>query len=273
MIVNINAKYNELRKKERRPLTNIVLADITDEMDVDCYENENGFAYVVHEPNRQKAFFAAKDEEAAVELLRQIPQGVILECLHRKEDVNAMENVILEAGFSPYKKYVRTTVCYKQNGYEVPEKGRRKLLQELYDPTCGEYPTMEDIDELIEISKANFDELTDDVFTKEEWVHVIGNQSCLVYKEAEKIIAYYVWRLDGKQLYSNMTLNLGAANYLYNMERRIYDEMWEKGIRVYYAWVEAKNVKARIRWNEEAKKVIGSVSHMYNSIYRKEAKK
>ena len=184
-----------------------------------------------------------------------------------------MEHVILEAGFSNYKTYVRTTVCYKKNGYEVPEKGRRKLLQELYDPTCGEYPTIDDVEELIEISKANFDELTDDVFTKEEWKHVIEKKSCLVYKEAGKIVAYYVWRLDGKQLYSNMTLNMGAANYLYNMERRIYDEMWEKGIRVYYAWVDMKNVKARVRFNEESKNVISSVSHMYNSIYRKEEKK
>ena len=63
MIVNINKKYNELRKQERRPLTNIVLSEIRDEMDVDWYENENGFAYVVHEPNRQKAFWAAKDEK------------------------------------------------------------------------------------------------------------------------------------------------------------------------------------------------------------------
>lgn len=271
--VEVQKEINRLKKKEGKLISNIVLSQIEPEEEAEVLRDEKGIVIVVQEPNRKRAYYAVSDISVLVSLLQRVENGVILECLHREETANEMEKFFVKSGFAFYKKYVRITVCYHQNPYTIPEKGRRKIVQEMYDSSYGEYPVEEDAQELFQLTREVFDPLTDDVFTLERWKDIIQKKECILCREQGRIISYYVWQLEGKKLYSNITVNLGPANYSYNIERRVFEHMWNNGVRVYYAWFDMKNAKALNRFNqlnENAEQCIKSCSYMFNSIYIKE---
>ena len=111
--------------------------------------------------------------------------------------------------------------------------------------------------------------MCDDVFTLEQWDKIIERKECLLHRENGNIVTFYVWRLEGRKLYSNMVVNEGPANFSYNLERRIFEEMWSKGIRIFYAWYNIKNKKALKRGNEKTEELIKSKEIIYNDIYIK----
>ena len=110
----------------------------------------------------------------------------------------------------------------------------------MYDSACGEYPTEEDAEEIYEIHMRNFDAVSDDIFTIDEWKEKIRKKEVLVYREEGKIIAYYNWKLEGNTFYSNVSVDEGPANIMYNLERRVFEKYWEQGIRIFYFWVNKK---------------------------------
>lgn len=231
---------------------------------------------------RKRILFAYVDSEDGRKdfliLMKAITPGCVCEYLQRgsvdndfkivQEAVDDCDitDVFLQAGFEIYKKYVRITTTYISNPMLIPETGRRKVLYEMYEP-MGEYPNASDAEELYLMNKEIFDRNSDDVFTIDEWKQIIDNKRCLVYKENGKITTYYVWELQGKKLYNNISVNLGPANYLYNMERRIFEEFWEKGIRTYYAWFDTNNKTAINRINPNEKLSIKCRDILYNNIY------
>lgn len=268
-IYEIKEKMQKLKKNYGKIETNLMPGIVDDEVEAEaCYENEKALAFIVQEPNRKRAFFAFTEEEPCKELLSMLPAGTILESVSRT-DTNPFEHIFNDSGMERYALYYRVTSCYFDNPYLIPEKGRRALLMEMYDPTCGEYAKEEDVTELYELTRKNFDPLCDDVFTIEQWKEIVSRNECLYYREDGKIVAFYVWRLEGKKLYSNMAVNEGPANYLYNLERRVFEEMWNKGIRIFYAWFNCKNTKAIRRGNEDTAKVAKPPEIIYNHVFIK----
>lgn len=247
---------------------NFYFGIVDDEQEAEVLENEKALVFIVQEPNRKRAFFAFAEEDSLKRLLLKIPAGTIMEYIHKTQK-NPLEHIFIDSDMERYAVFLRRTLCYSENPYTIPETGRRKLLMEMYDPSCGEYATEEDVMELYELDRENFDVLCDGVFDLEQWKQVVSNQECLLYRENGKIIAFYVFRLQGKKLYGNRAMNQGPANYLYNLERRIFEEMWNKGIRVFYAWYNSENTKALNRFNKQADRTIKSRSIIYNTIYIK----
>ena len=265
---DVKVKINNIRKQNKGIETNYYANVLSDEDDVITFESEKAIIYIMQEPFRQRVYFVSADEGELMELLQLVPKGAVLEYVHK--DVNpALLNTFQEGKLEKYATYIRHTTCYVENPFLFPEKGRRALLQELYEPNFGEYATVSDVDELYDLTKETFDVICDDVYTKEKWTEIVQNKECLLYRDNGKIISYYVWRLEGKKLYSNISLNKGPANVLYNLERRILEQMWEKGIRIYYAWYNVENSAAlsRTNKNEEISKCVKSHSQIYNSIF------
>lgn len=255
----------ELKQKHGKLISNVIPDVFREEREVEVYHNEDGIVFIMEEPNRRRGFFSVANMSAFQQLMQKVPSGIVMEYLYH--DQNDLVEFFEKAGMNEYAQYVRITIKYRSNPYEIPEKGRRVLLQKMYDPKCGEYPTIADADELYNITKDTFDATCDDIFTLDRWKEIIKNQECMVVRENGEILAYYVWRLEGKKLYSNMSVNKGPANLLYNIERRIFETMWDKGIRVFYAWFNAKNEKALGRSNKNTPDVIESYGYLYNAIY------
>lgn len=268
MIIDVKKKINALKQSHGKLITNFYYNSLDDMQKAECLENEKALVFLVQEPFRKRVYFAAADPDACSALLSQLPENSVLEYICQ-DNLNPLEPVFINGGMERYTSYIRVTMTYSENPYEAPEAGRRKLLQDMYDPEFGEYAGEEHAAQLYQITREVFDEFCDDIFTFEKWKKIIADKECLLYCEEGEIVAYYVYRLEGKKLYSNLSVNKGAANYLYNLERRVFEEMWEKGIQTFYAWFNESNVKALQRENEMARKCVKSRHEIYNFIYIK----
>lgn len=264
----VKQKIKCLKKNTKGYITNLYPGLVDDKQEVELMENEQAIVFILQERFRKRCFFAYTDEEAFVSLLLKVPANTILEFVSR-EQTNPIETVLDRGNMNKYAVYIRKTDCYKENPFTIPETGRRALLTEMYDPNCGEYPTTEAAEELEALHRQIFDPLCDDMYSIAEWKEKINKKEILVYRENGKIMAYYCFCLEGCKLYNNISVNTGNANILYNMERRIFEEMWDRGIRVYYAWFNEKNTKAMCRGNKNAMKCIKSRELLYNLIYIK----
>lgn len=260
-IKDISQRVREIRSAYRSVYSNINWSNLNLDAEVEFIDSPKGIAFLVPETNKTKVYYAAADRDEIADLLARMPTGVVLEYLYKSE--NDMDKLFKRAGFSHYADYFRVTTVCEENPYGR-ETGKRKLLAELYDPECGEYPTEEDAEELERLMWETFDPLTDDIFSKDEWLEIIRKKECLVIKEKGKIVTCHVWSLTGKMLYVNISLNLGPANYMYNLERRVFDRMWEKGIRSNYAWFNGNN--SRVLAKNQLTKNAGD---LYDAIYLK----
>ncbi len=268
MIVDVKKKINALKQSHGKLITNFYIGSIEDVKKVECLENDKALVFVVQEPFRKRVYFAAADPDACSVLLSQLPENSVLEYICQ-DNTNPLESVFINGGMERYTSYTRITVTYFDNPYKVPEVGRRKLLQDMYDPEIGEYAGEEHATQLYQITREIFDEFCDDIFTLEKWREIIKNKECLVYCENGEIIAYFVYRLEGKKFYSNLSVNRGSANYLYNLERRVMEGMWNKGIHTFYSWVKEDNIRAMRRENRMVKRCTKSRHEIYNFIYIK----
>lgn len=267
-IYEIKEKIRALKKRLGKIETNFYPGAADDDQEADVFENEKALVFIIQEPNRKRAFFAFAEEDSLKDLLSRIPSGTITEYIHKQKE-NPLEHTFKDSDMEQYALYIRSTVCYHSNPFTIPETGRRKLLMEMYDPSFGEYAKEEDITELYQLTKETFDILCDDVFTIDQWKKIVSNRECLLYRENGKIITFYVFRLEGKKLYSNMIVNKGPANYSYNLERRIGEDMYSKGIRIFYAWYNSQNSKGLKHSNKNTGKAIKSEEIIYNSVFIK----
>lgn len=278
---DLSTVNNELKRKGSI-ITNIHPGCVGRETDFDLLKGEKAYVFFATERYKKKGLFAAVDDEEGrnelIKIIRDNQNDAVFDWLQKgrvdqefeveyeEKDSCTEKKLFEEAGLHLYKKYIRILTSYKSNPYLIPEKGRRRILQDMYEPG-GELPCLDDAEELFQINRETFDAKSDDVFSVQEWKKIISEERCLIHREDGHITTYYVWELQGKKLYSNIAVNMIGANHLYNMERRIFEKYWEEGIRTYYAWFDVKNNNALKRGNTEARLCINSKSVLYNYIY------
>lgn len=271
MISNIWIEERARIKRETgNVITNFTMSSMPEEECEKVFRAKTYYATLYRSRDKYVLDFVVAELRDLHTLLTLIPGHTVINIVYKKEcsfdSFFAAENIAL------YATYQRNVMRYKTNPFLVPETSkRRQLLPKLYDPHCGEYPTRADADELDKLHRQVFDPLCDDMFTLEEWKEKIDKKEILVYRDKGKITAYYCFRLEGKKLYSNMSVNIGAANTLYNMERRIFEEMWNKGIRIFYGWFNIKNIQAKNHGisSEAASCCAESISRSFCNIYYK----
>lgn len=261
--------YTDLKRSNKKIWTNYLFYDHPEDTGI-TIQNKDGYATVIKETDKNVMYFVTASPKSFVDLIEQAPANTVFNYAYRKE--NDLLPLSETAGLEKYATYLRTTICYHKNPYLEKEIPRRQVLQEMYDPKCGEIPTEADIPELDKLCREKFDPLCDDVFSEEQWESIVKNKEILVYREDGEITAFYVFRHEGKKLYSNMSLNIGAANTLYSMERRVFEEAWERGIRVYYGWGNLDNKRAHTHAMSTsiAEKCAKSIEHLYcDTFYKK----
>lgn len=261
-------KIQEMRNASDGFVSNIVYGKMKSDEDYPVEIEEGALVVYNKEMYRTTVFYAARNINELQMLLMKLPSGIYLETFHSKEKDEG-EFFLKQCGFDSYAKYVRITTSYLGNPYCVEEEGRRKLLADLYDPMMGEFPDEADAEEIFRLCSEKFDPIIDDTFSIDEWKEIIRKNECLVVRENNKIVTLYKWRLEGKKLYSNTSINDGPANFLYNLERKVFEQYWEEGIRVYYAWINIKNTRALKHGPRNDKKIVKHKGFLYNSIYKK----
>lgn len=271
--MNVN-KWMEERARIKREtgsvITNFTMSSVPEKDCEKVYSAETYYATLYWNIDKYVLDFVVATPDDLRTLLALIPGNTIINIVYKEEC--DLDPLFISQGLVLYASYQRNVTRYKSNPYLLPETSkRRQILPKMYDPECGEYPVREDAEELDQLHRQVFDPLCDDMFTIDEWKEKIDNKEILVYRKNGKITAYYCFRLEGKKLYSNMSVNIGAANTLYNMERRVFEEMWNKGIRIFYGWFNLKNIRAKNHAisPEAASRCIESFSKSFCNTYYK----
>ncbi len=230
---------------------------------------ENALCFIIPDRlhRRNSLYFMGLDHESAISILRRVKgEDIVCDYMSRDND-DPLGDLLSKAGFRHFSTYLRVSNSYRENPFLIPEKGKRKILQEMYEPDRCCYAKESDIKELMKINESAFITYVDDFFTYEEWVEIINKRECLIYKENDKIISFYVWKIEGKKLYANMIVNYGTADLSYNMERRAFEEAWEKGVRSLYYWIRVDNKKALSHNGIDIKGNDAAINGLYDYIY------
>ena len=270
-IEQVQDKIREYKKKGGL-ITNYITGAVPAGTDVEFVEEGNNLVFWCPERFRVRAFYAGCDEKEISSLLKNAPDECVLEEVYRELGNNTHHSIIEEGGFTLCDTAVRKSFTYHTHPGTIPETGKRKLLVKLYDPTFGEMAKEEDAEELFEINKEVFDPQVDEVMTLDEWREVIQKKECILFRAKGKIVTYYVFRKEGTKLYSHLSVNKGPANFLYNIERRIFEECWKEGMRTNYWWVSLNNESAMTRMNEHHMDAVKHASFIYNDIFIKREK-
>lgn len=259
-------EMTRIKREKGSVITNFTMTSVEEKVCEKVYKGESYYATLYKEIDKYVLNFAVASLNDLHNLIRMVPGNTVINIIYR-EDCD-LHDFFLAEGLLLHMTYQRTTIRYKSNPYLYPEKNKkRQILPKMYDPDCGEYPGEEDAQELDALCRTVFDPLCDDMYSIDEWKEKIRNKEVLVYRDEGKITAYYLFRLEGKKLYSNMSVNIGAANTLYNMERRIFEEMWDKGIRIFYGWGNPNNPRAKRHANHMNSEVIRACAETVNRSY------
>lgn len=263
-------KYTQLRNKYGKVYTNYLTYSPGEDPEL-YIEIEDGCATVVQKPDMNIMYFVASTADDFKKLVQKMPSNTVMNYAYKEKNQDEIEAWALEANLTKHATYMRTTFHYISNPYLEKEVPRRQILQKMYDPLCGEYPEIQDIPQMDSLWRELFDPLCDDVFSYKQWEEMVKKKEILVYREAGEIIAAYIFHYQGKKLYSNTSMNLGGANILYNMERRIFEEAWNKGIRIFYGWGNLANVRAHTHTLPEivARKCADRIEHLYCDTFYK----
>lgn len=266
---HINGVYMSLRKscKEGGELhSNLQLGTCIEENILEFEYNDKALIILVKENYITKGYVCYCDIESLNLLIQSVKQPFFVFWNSKDKNDKALDG----ADLNFYTLYQRDTVTYYENPYLFPDPYRRRdILRKMYEPNFGEYAAEEDAEELNELSLRLFDEYSDELPDVEEWRDICKRKECLLYrennpKENNPIVAYYVWRLEGKKLYSRMSANRTGANVLYNLERRIFTEFFNQGIRTFYGWSDIYNTDAHGRRSGLGVK---TVDRLYCQIY------
>ena len=263
----INEIYSEIRRncaKDKTILSNLNIGSIKED-DILYYDHdESAVLVIVKDKYFNKGYMCFCDKSAVDKLIQnvEIPFFVYWNCKEKDDDSLNISTLKL------YTIYQRDTVTYYENPFTIPDPtNRRDILRVMYEENFGEYAMIEDAEELNSMSLELFDQYSDELPDLEEWRSICENRECLIYREGnnkKNIVAYYVWHLEGKKLYSRMSANKVGANVLYNLERRIFTEYYEQGIRVFYGWSDIYNSSAIGR---RTNKAVEKLSRIFCKIY------
>lgn len=237
-------KYSELKKKYGQVYTNVMGYDEEEAGEIEVLFNEEGYAHIVTNAGRKSMYFVASSWDGFRDLVNSAPRGTVLNYVYKENGKNEFLPLAEHVNLKKIATYRRKTIQYKENPYLVKDSSRRGILHSMYDSSLGEYPTLEDIPELDRLYRSVFDIRCDGVFSHQKWMDLINNHQIRIYRENGIISAVYVFRYDGKKLYSNISINIGAANTLYSLERQVFEEAWKKGIRIFYGWGNMSNTRA-----------------------------
>ena len=261
--------YVQKIKQRGELISNIYPGVVREDVEYEGISGEEAVAFF--DPNEYPArrihFAGLKESAEMIDLLKKMPSSTSIHWIEKQEECSISS--LLEASeYKRYKCFIRHTTVFKENPYEKPEEGRRKILFGMYDRDCGEYPEESDAEYLRGLNLELFDIYADDIFTLDEWKQIIREKRCLIYREDGEIMAVGIWKIEGKKLYYNFSYNSGPANYLYNMERRVFEACWNNNIRTMYAWFDTENTKALQRGESIRKRGMDAV--LFDHIFVKQ---
>lgn len=217
------------------------------------------FSYV-DEKGICRIFFTTYDLEVLKEELTYFPKDSILDYICHGE--NLLDCIFEESGFGKIASYARKSINLLTDGKDF-KRSHSQILDAYYDETVGEYATEEDAEEIVQLLDEVFDREMDHIPTVAEIKEYAKRHWVLIYRASGKIQALYIYQIQGKKFYSNISYNALPAIVLYCLEKRAHMEVVKNyDVIMKYSWINTNNDKS-LRRN------ILKFDDVYTYIYKK----
>lgn len=264
---NIFLLQKEIKKKARK-FSSIVYTNIYQfyarEMDhIKCDYRITDFSLTfsyLDEKNVYRVFFISCDLNDLKEELSYFPKDSVLDYICEGE--NKMADVFLGSNFREIATYTRKSVNLIKEGKDF-KRSHSEFLDQYYDENVGEYATEADAEEIADVLDEVFDRELDHLPTVEKIREYAGKKWILIYRNKGKIRALYLFQIQGKKFYSNISFNSLPAIVLYCLEKRAHMDVIENyDVTIKYSWINKKNARS-------LKRNILNFDDVYNYIYKK----
>jgi len=192
--------------------------------------------------NVYRAYFVSYDLQELSAELKYFSKGTILECASKGE--NIVETALLNGGFDRIAIHARKSINFNEEG-KAFKRSHADILEPYYNPTVGEYAKEEDAEEIVSLLENVFNRDTDHIPSVEDIKEYASKNWILLYRIKGKIRTLYVYQIQGKKFYSNISYNSSSAIILYCLERRAHEEVIRKyDVTMKYSWINLENERS-----------------------------
>lgn len=224
---------------------------LTDSSLVYSYMDEKGVCRI---------FFVAYNLEVLQRELACFPKSTILDYICQGE--NSLDSTFEKSGYEKIGTYARKSTNFLKEGKEF-RRSHSEILDSYYDETIGEYATEADAEEIVQLLDQVFDKEIDHIPTVEKIREYAKKHWILLYRKSGKIRGLYVYQIQGKKFYSNISYNSLPAVILYCLEKRAHMEVVNNyDVIMKYSWINTKNQRS-------LKRNILEFDNVYTYIYKK----
>lgn len=186
-------------------------------------------------------FYSVKDSEVR-KLLQMTPENAVMDIISpQKEEQKRWEKL---TGFSSYAVYGR--FGRKIAGTEEEKKRfKREPLDRFYKEEYGIPAVREQLEEIQQVLEDHFDAGADHLYSKQEMAELIDKKRVWIHSEEGRITTIFVYRIEGKKFYSNISLNDSTADVLYSIQKKVLlNAIEEFKVLYYYGWIRINNRQA-----------------------------
>lgn len=224
---------------------------ITDSSLVFSYVDEKGVCRI---------FFIAYDLAVLERELSYFPKDSVLDYIC--QGVNPLDCIFQGSGFEKIASYARKSTNFLKEGKEF-RRSHSEILDSYYDETVGDYASISDAEEIVSLLDEVFDKEVDHIPTVSDIREYAKKNWILVYRVSGKIRALYIFQIQGKKFYSNISYNSLSAVVLYCLEKRAHMEVVRNyDVVMKYSWINTKNQRS-------LKRNVLEFDDRYTYIYKK----
>lgn len=266
-IIYIKEKYTIIKNQGKRVITNYY-NQFENEM-FEVFEGEHSIVFTFFDYCVRRVYFYSNDMDELAVLLRGLEGDYVLDFLTKERE--ALSDLFISSGFQLYAEYER----FGEHIRNIDPEEQARLLKMyeksgLYDEKYGELAKVEDAEVINRRLKEIFDPYESHFYSDDVLREMISNEWVWVAREDGKIVAAYIFTIEGRKKYGNFMYNDGPASAIYSVLTKADMEIAKKGVIYAYCWMDINNKKA-IRYNTR----IGhqKPDGLYDIIYRKEIAK
>lgn len=227
-------------KKNKKPYDSNYYMGFSPEQEFEAVKGEETLVFWIDEFSFKRVYYFSSNRRELSCLLKKVEGSAVLDIVCKGE--NEQESAVTEAGFQRYAVFCKRQIPLEAGG---KTKMDESMYGDFYQPDILTYACPDDLSELWNLLTDTFDHKKDHIPTRIQLEEMIRNKNVVLYKLKGVIAAFYIFRIEGKKLYSNFSYNAASGDILYSLERRVREWAYEnRGVSLLYAWFDMKNKRA-----------------------------
>ncbi|MCM1232283.1 MAG: hypothetical protein NC489_19335 [Ruminococcus flavefaciens] len=242
-IGEILQQTHKINRQNRRIWTNYYHNYSSSSLLFDVIEGESTIVFGIQEGSIYRVFYYSYDNKELANCLKQTPNGAVIDIVTKEKDLNS--GWLLSAGFLPYAVYGRFGHVLHTYEEELKQMTSQRMAP-FYNENYGECATESDIKEIQDLIFDTFDEHADHLhFLSKELRSLIKKKWIWIQRDDGKICCIFIYNIQGKKIYYNLSINKSSADVLYSIQRKVLlNAITEFHVTYAYGWISLKNKSA-----------------------------